>query len=76
MKEIKIVCTTASTVHQGIEVKKSRQLAEITIKVDEDFQLTEEIKKELFIKASEMVSGIATKEGDVYQCNCTLVNYG
>ena len=72
MKTLKITCSTASTKQGDVEIEKSRELAEITINVADDFQLTEEIKTELSKQASDIISGIATKEGDVYQCNCTL----
>ena len=72
MKNLRISCRTASTVQGGTVVEKSRTLAEITIYVEDDFELTEKVEKELSKTASELVSGIATKERDVYQCHCTL----
>lgn len=73
MKDLKIKCSTAEEKNfSGEVVEESRELAEIVIKVEDNFQLTDEIQQELSKKASELISGIATKEKDVYQCNCSI----
>ncbi|WP_421806111.1 hypothetical protein [Flagellimonas sp.] len=73
MKDLKIKCVTAEEKNfSGQVTEESRELAEMVIKVEDDFQLTNEIKQELSKKVSELISGIATKEKDVYQCNCSI----